>query len=218
MVYSNVGSIMPPSSTLHQRLPRPIGPDARRRPPLVVLGLDPGLQRTGYGALSAAGGRPSVREAGVLVTRSRDGLAGRLLQLYRDIDSLLRDLRPAVIVLEDLFVHHEFPRTALVLGHARGIIMLAAAAAGVRVIELPPSSVKRAVAGSGRASKTQMQRAVRVLLGVRGVSNTHAADALALAYAGWSRALAGPARAVGPRGQGRTERTVGVSRRPGVRG
>lgn len=182
---------MPTASTLRQRYPRPIGPDPRRRAPLVVLGLDPGLRRTGYGALEIDGGRPRVREAGVLLTRTRDGLAGRLLHLYRDIDTLLRDLTPAVVVLEDLFVHRGFPRAALVLGHARGIILLAAAAAGARVVELPPSSVKQAVAGSGRAGKAQMQRAVRTLLGVRGLSNAHAADALALAYAGWSRASAG---------------------------
>lgn len=209
---------MPAASTLLQRHPRPIGPDHRRRPPSVVLGLDPGLQRTGYGALSVEGGRPSVREAGVLVTRSRDGLAGRMLQLHRDIQTLLRDLRPEVVVLEDLFVHHQFPRTALVLGHARGIIMLAAAATGVRVMELPPSSVKRTVAGSGRASKMQVQRAVRTLLGVRGLSNSHAADALALAYAGWSRATTGFARAAGSRGPSRTERAAGAPREPGVRG
>lgn len=85
-------------------------------------------------------------------------------------------------------------------------------------MELPPSSVKRAVAGSGRASKMQVQRAVRTLLGVRGVSNAHAADALALAYAGWSRASAGLARAAGSRGPGRTERAAGAPRGPGVRG
>jgi crossover junction endodeoxyribonuclease RuvC len=180
------------------------------------VGLDPGLERTGYGALSAAGGRPRVREAGVLVTRSRDGLAGRLLDLHRDIETLLRDLRPDVVVLEDLFVHHAFPRTALVLGHARGVIMLAAAAAGVRVIELPPGAVKRAVAGSGRASKTQMQRAVRTLLGVRGLANTHAADALALAYAGWSRASGGLARAAGSRRSSSAERAAGAPRAPQV--
>jgi crossover junction endodeoxyribonuclease RuvC len=178
------------------------------------LGLDPGLLRTGYGALAVKEGRPHVREAGVLATRPRDGLAGRLLRLHRDIDALLRDLRPDVVVLEDLFVHHSFPRTALVLGHVRGIILLVAAAAGVPVVELPPSSVKQAMTGSGRAAKTQMKRAVRMLFGVRGLSNPHAVDALALAYAGWSRASAGSVRGAESRSPTRTKRAARASRTP----
>lgn len=208
---------MPAASTLCHRHPRPIGPDLGRRPPSVVLGLDPGLLRTGYGALSVEGDGLHLREAGVLVTRSRGGLAGRLLHLYHDIDGLLRDLQPDVVVLEDLFVHRAFPRTALALGHARGIIMLAAAAAGVRVMELPPSSVKQAMTGSGRATKAQMKRAVRMVFGARGLSNAHAADALALAYAGWSRASVGPIRGVGSPGPTRTAHATRGARAPEVR-
>jgi crossover junction endodeoxyribonuclease RuvC len=153
----------------------------------LVLGLDPGLERTGYAALLPADRRPRICEVGVLVTRRRDDLGGRLRQLHRDVEGLLEELRPDLVVLEDVFVHRAFPRTAIVLGHARGIIYLAAAAAGVEVMTLAPSAVKRAVTGSGRASKPQVQAAVRSLLGVRQVSNVHVADALALAYAGLSR-------------------------------
>jgi crossover junction endodeoxyribonuclease RuvC len=128
-----------------------------------------------------------VREVGVLSTSARAHLGDRLHHLYRDMEGLLRDLHPDVLVLEDLFVHGRFPRTAIVLGHARGIIYLAAAAAGVRIVELAPSAVKQAVAGTGRASKAQVQTAVRTLLGLRAVTNAHAADALALAYAGLYR-------------------------------
>jgi crossover junction endodeoxyribonuclease RuvC len=149
--------------------------------------VDPGLHRTGYGALAFRDGRPTVREVGVLSTSARAHLGDRLHHLYRDMEGLLRDLHPDVLVLEDLFVHGRFPRTAIVLGHARGIIYLAAAAAGVRIVELAPSAVKQAVAGTGRASKAQVQTAVRTLLGLRAVTNAHAADALALAYAGLYR-------------------------------
>jgi crossover junction endodeoxyribonuclease RuvC len=152
-----------------------------------VLGVDPGLHRTGYGVLTFGGGRPRVREAGILTTNPRAELGERLHRLHRDVESLLRELQPDVLVLEDLFVHGRFPRTAIVLGHARGMIYLAAAAAGVRIVELAPSAVKQAVAGTGRASKTQVQAAVRTLLGLRALSNSHAADALALAYAGLYR-------------------------------
>ncbi len=154
--------------------------------PSLVLGFDPGLLRTGYGALRIGAGRPRVCELGVLSTRGAE-LGPRLHQLYRDVESLVRELRPDLVVLEDLFAHHRFPRTAIVLGHVRGIICLAAASAHVGVLALAPSVVKRAVAGSGRASKAQVQAAVRTLLGLREVSNPHAADALALAYAGLTR-------------------------------
>ncbi len=152
-----------------------------------MLGLDPGLLRTGYAVLQQVDGRPRVHETGVLVTRSRDNLGSRLLQLHRDVQGLVREVRPDIVVLEDLFVHHAYPRTAIVLGHARGIICLAAAEQHVGVIELAPSVVKRAVTGSGRASKIQVQAAVRMLLGLRQLSDSHAADALALAYAGLAR-------------------------------
>lgn len=181
---------MPTASLQRARPSRPIGPDPRRHGALpLVLGLDPGLHRTGYGALEAGAGRPRVREVGVLTTPPRQAMGDRLLQLYRDVDHLLRDLRPGVVVLEDLFVHGRFPRTAIVLGHARGIIVLAAAARGIRVLELAPAVVKRAVAGHGRASKAQVQTAVRGLLGLRPLTDAHAADALALAYAGLHRAM-----------------------------
>jgi crossover junction endodeoxyribonuclease RuvC len=143
-----------------------------------------------------------------------------LRQLYRDLQALLRDLRPQLVVLEDLFVHHRFPRTALVLGHVRGIIMLAAAAEGVRVVELPPSSVKQAVAGTGRATKVQVQHGVRRLLGVRRVTNAHAADALALAYAGWVRTkgMSGDlVRSVAPGNDGRGGSGALGRRPPGSR-
>lgn len=175
-------------------------PDPQASPPpapsLLVLGIDPGLHYTGYGAVSGEGGRPRVREAGVLTTSDRLAFGPRLRRLFTEVEGLLAELRPDVVVLEDLFVHTRFPRTAIVLGHARGIIYLAAASVGVRVLELAPSVVKRAVAGHGRASKAQVQAAVCALLGLGGVRDAHAADALALAYAGLARAQR--ARAGGP--------------------
>ncbi|MDQ7858437.1 MAG: crossover junction endodeoxyribonuclease RuvC [Armatimonadota bacterium] len=152
-----------------------------------MLGLDPGLRRTGYGALFMEDGRPRIREAGVLATPARGDLGRRLQGLFREVDGLLRELRPAAISLEDLFVHREFPRAAIALGQAQGVIWLAAAAHRVPVVALAPGAVKRAVTGSGRASKAQVQAAVRTLLGVRRVADPHAADALALAYAGLHR-------------------------------
>jgi crossover junction endodeoxyribonuclease RuvC len=153
----------------------------------LVLGFDPGLRRTGYGVLRIGVGRPQVHEAGIFSTRNGADLERRLHQLHRDVHNLLGEIRPDLLVLEDLFAHSRFPRTAIVLGHVRGVICLAAASAGIRVLALAPSVVKRAVTGSGRASKHQVQAALCSLLGVRSLTNSHAADALALAYAGLSR-------------------------------
>ncbi|MDR7522219.1 MAG: crossover junction endodeoxyribonuclease RuvC [Armatimonadota bacterium] len=178
---------MPAPASLRPRAHPTITPPQRLVSLPLVLGIDPGLQRTGYGAVVLDGGRPRLREAGVLVTQGCGGLGARLHDLHRDVTRLLGDLRPDLIVLEDLFVHRAHPQTALALGHARGIIYLAAAAADLPILALAPSVVKQAVTGSGRASKTQVQAAVRALLGAGRLANPHAADALALAYAGCSR-------------------------------
>lgn len=178
---------MPAAPLTHPSSRQPTRHPRRQRASFVVLGVDPGLHKTGYAALVTNGRRPAVQEAGVLVTDERAELGDRLQQLHRDAGTLFRDLRPDAVVLEDLFVHHQFPRTAIVLGHARAAIYLAAAAAGVRVVTLTPSAVKQAIAGSGRAAKAQVQTAVSRLLGVRRLADSHAADALALAYAGLSR-------------------------------
>jgi crossover junction endodeoxyribonuclease RuvC len=158
-----------------------------RHRPLVIVGVDPGLHKTGYAALVANGRRPLVKEAGVLTTDTRAEFADRLQHLHRDAQTLFRDLRPDVVILEDLFVHQRFPRTAILLGHARAAIVLAAVSSEVRVVTLAPSAVKQAVAGSGRAAKQQVQLAISRLLGVRRLADSHAADALALAYAGLAR-------------------------------
>lgn len=160
----------------------------RRRlaPSSLIIGFDPGLRRTGYGVLRVGPGGPQVCEIGTLSTRGED-LGARLHQLYQEVEDLVREVRPTLVVLEDLFAHRRFPRTAIVLGHVRGIICLAAASKRIGVMALAPSAVKRAVTGSGAASKVQVQASVRTLLGLRNLADPHAADALALAYAGMAR-------------------------------
>ncbi len=123
----------------------------------------------------------------MLSTHNGNDLGLRLRHLHREIERLLGEVRPDMVVLEDLFTHSRFPRTAIILGHVRGVICLAAASAGLHVLALAPSVVKRAVTGSGRASKPQVQAALCGLLGLRTLTNSHAADALALAYAGLAR-------------------------------
>lgn len=133
---------------------------------------------------SAAGsvlGEPAcVLQAGVIRT-SAGTFEARLSEIYDDVVGLVREFRPDIIVLEDIFGHVRVPRAAISVAHARGVLCLAASQAGVPVVSIAPAAVKRAVSGNGRAPKAQVQTAVRRLLCVRGHLDSHAADALALA-------------------------------------
>jgi crossover junction endodeoxyribonuclease RuvC len=147
---------------------------------MVAVGLDPGWSHTGYAVVEGSRAGLAVRETGVLRADGQD-VGGRLQALHREVLGLLREWAPQVVVLEDLFSHPHHPRTALQLGHVRGVLCLAAAQAGASVESLAPAEVKRAICGNGRAPKPQVQAAVRASLGLEGELDSHAADALALA-------------------------------------
>jgi crossover junction endodeoxyribonuclease RuvC len=152
-----------------------------------ILGVDPGLRLTGYGLLEVSARGPDLLEAGVIRTRGRSTLPGRLHELHSGMADVIAEGRPHLIALEDLFAHPRFPRTAIMMGHACGVIHLAAAQARIPVIAIPPAAVKRALVASGRAGKRQVQRMVRLLLALAEDPNTHVADALALALIATSR-------------------------------
>ncbi len=157
-----------------------------------ILGIDPGLRVTGYGLVEAAGPRMTLVEAGVIRTDLHRSLPDRLHELHTGIREVLADARPSAVALEDLFAHPGFPRTAVIMGHVCGVISLAAAQCGVPVDPIPPAAVKRAIAASGRAGKRQIQRMVRVLLGLAEEPGAHVGDALAVAVTALSR-RGGPA-------------------------
>ena len=144
-------------------------PPAPRKPPndlppaaaAVIVGFDPGLHRTGY-AVVVAEARPRLVEAGVLRIPADLPLAERLRRLHADAAEILADHRPAEVAVEELFSHYARPRTAVLMGHARGVLLLAAAAAGATVASYLPTRVKKAVAGAGHAGKEQIQRAVMI--------------------------------------------------------
>lgn len=150
---------------------------------VTVLGIDPGLNHTGYGLVSRQGKRLSVIEAGLV----RPGPASkpiemRLAALYDGLYDLLSEWRPDSVALEEVFSHGRFPGAALWIAHARGVACLAAAKAGVPVQSYSPATVKQAVTGHGRATKEQVQHLVAVRLGLAGApASADVADALALA-------------------------------------
>jgi crossover junction endodeoxyribonuclease RuvC len=128
--------------------------------PLRVLGVDPGLHTTGYGVLEWRAGGPVICEAGVVRSRAHAALETRLAEIYAGVLDVLQSFPPQAVAVEELYSHYERPRTAILMGHARGVICLAAATAQVPVRHYAATQVKRLLTGSGRASKSQVQQAV----------------------------------------------------------
>ncbi len=154
----------------------------------LVLGVDPGLLNTGYALLERAQGRVGVASSGVITTSTRQPFGERLGRIYEGLRGLLDERRPRLLVLEDLYADYNFPKTAIQMGHARGVVCLAAYQVGVEVVNLGAAEVKRAVTGNGRASKQQVQETVNHLLGLGPARYPdHISDALALAFTAMSR-------------------------------
>ncbi len=148
-----------------------------------VVGFDPGLNVTGYGVIEVRGGTVRLVEAGTVRSRGAS-LAERLATIHAGVVEVLEACRPTVMAIEQIFVHARFPRTAILMGHARGVICLAAAQAGLTVYDYPPARVKSLLTGSGQAGKEQMQAAVQRELGLTTRPEpADAADALAIALA-----------------------------------
>ena len=146
-----------------------------------VFGIDPGSTRTGYGCIDSDGRRHRLVLCGAVQTRAGDPFPDKLAAIHRRLTEVLAQCRPECVAIENLF-HATNVRSALRLGHARGVAMLAAVDAGVRVVEYTPAEIKRSVAGYGRADKSQIGFMVKLLLELDAVPAPHdAADALAVA-------------------------------------
>lgn len=148
-----------------------------------ILGIDPGLNTTGYGVLEIAGGRPQLVEAGVVRGKSRGSLTARVHEIYSGVSEVIESLGPGVLALEKLYAHYDRPTTAILMGHARGVICLAAAEANIDVVDYASTQVKKTLTGNGRAPKSQMQRAIQLELGLSALPEpADVADALAIAF------------------------------------
>ncbi len=153
-----------------------------------MIGIDPGLVETGFGVLESGPRGVSLLDAGVISTSRSAPLESRLQALHGAVHRLLERFAPDLLVVEDLYADYKFPRTAILMGHARGVICLAARERRVTILPLAPSEVKRAVTANGAASKSQVQRGVQRLLGLAVVPKpSHVADALGLAVTGLFR-------------------------------
>ena len=147
-----------------------------------ILGIDPGLNITGYGVIDINGRQVELVEAGVVRSKRNQSLENRLLQIYDGINDLLQSFQPDCVSLEQVFSHYTRPQTAILMGHARGVINLAVAQAKLVVNSYQPTQVKSVLTGNGRASKSQVQLAVTQHFNLREPPTPHdISDALAIA-------------------------------------
>jgi crossover junction endodeoxyribonuclease RuvC len=152
---------------------------------LRILGVDPGLQITGYAVIEAGPHKPIVREAGLIRAtpgRTPADMAQRVRSVYDSIVEVIDQFRPGVVVVEQLYAHYDHPRTAILMAHARGVIFLAAAQRDLPVISYNPTRIKKTITGNGHAPKDQVQRTVQRELGLAQLPEPpDVADALAVA-------------------------------------
>lgn len=148
-----------------------------------IVGIDPGLGITGYGAVDLTpGSEPAIVEAGTFRTDTSAPLPDRLAQLHDDLTALLAELKPDAMAIEQLYSHYAHPQTSVVMGHARGVLLLAAAEAHLPVRSLAATRIKKSLTGNGHATKAQMQRAIQSLCGLAELPEPpDVADALAVA-------------------------------------
>ena len=146
-----------------------------------IFGIDPGSDRTGYGCIETDGSRHRVVMSGAISSRATATFPEKLLRIHTRLAALISECGPDYVAIESIFFAAN-ARSALKLGHARGVAMLAAIEAGVPVVEYSPAEIKRAVVGYGRAEKHQVQQMVKLVLGLARAPSPHdVADALAVA-------------------------------------
>jgi crossover junction endodeoxyribonuclease RuvC len=147
-----------------------------------ILGIDPGLNTTGYGVLDFTSGQPRLVEAGVVRSKARGSLGDRVKEIHDGVADIIATLKPEALAIEELYSHYDRPTTAILMGHARGVIILAAAEAGIPVVNYPATQIKKTITGNGHAAKWQMQEAVRRELNLPTLPEPpDVADALAIA-------------------------------------
>ena len=155
--------------------------DAIRGGKMKILGIDPGLRAMGYGVVAREGAVLRLVDSGTIETRAKDPFPDRLRRLYTGVTEVIARHQPDVLVMEKP-IYCQNMKTALVLGQAGGAAILAAAQAGIELVEFTPLEVKKAVTGKGRAGKEQVQKMVKVLLDLRELPPVdHISDALACA-------------------------------------
>ncbi|MFI4875420.1 MAG: crossover junction endodeoxyribonuclease RuvC [Blastopirellula sp. JB062] len=147
-----------------------------------ILGIDPGLNITGYAVIEARQRRVQIIEAGVVRGKTRGSLPARVREIYDGVSDVIASLKPQAMAIEQLYSHYERPKTAIIMGHARGVLCLAAEQAEMPIHDYSATQIKKLLTGSGRAPKNQVQLSVQRELGLPEIPEPpDVADALAVA-------------------------------------
>jgi len=147
-----------------------------------ILGIDPGLQVCGYACLEAGGDKEMLIEAGVIRTGTGSAIEQKLNRIAEDTQSLLENFKPDVVAVEELYSHYAHPRTAILMGHARGVILQRCAQAAIEVRSFSATRIKKSITGNGRASKEQVQKTIQTILSLPQIPEPNdVADAIAAA-------------------------------------
>jgi crossover junction endodeoxyribonuclease RuvC len=147
-----------------------------------ILGIDPGLNITGYGILRRTPRGPTLEEAGIVRGGSGGALPPRLNKIHRGLEDVITAFKPTAVAIEQLYSHYQRPRTSILMGHARGVICLVAAQHEIPVFDYAATKVKKLLTGNGRAPKSQMQAAIQRELSLSQLPEpADVADALAIA-------------------------------------
>jgi crossover junction endodeoxyribonuclease RuvC len=154
---------------------------------MIILGIDPGLASTGFGAIICNRVSPSLHRCGYVRTSPSEHISARLAQIHGDIAHLVREVNPDLVAMENVFSLVRYPKAGIMLGGVLGVIYLLVHQADLPIIEITPKEVKNALAGYGSANKEQIKKAVERLLHIDEVRSFHAADALAVALTAFYR-------------------------------
>jgi crossover junction endodeoxyribonuclease RuvC len=154
---------------------------------MIILGIDPGLASTGFGAIRCNKTTPSIIKCGYIKTSPRDHVSSRLFQIHSDINHLICTLHPDLIAIENVFSLVRYPKAGILLGGVLGIIYLSVSQNNVSMIEITPKEVKNSLTGYGGANKYQVKEAIKKLLKMTDVKSFHATDALAIALTAFYR-------------------------------
>ncbi|HUU18108.1 MAG TPA: crossover junction endodeoxyribonuclease RuvC [Sedimentisphaerales bacterium] len=147
-----------------------------------ILGIDPGLQVCGYACLEAGGDKETLIEAGVIRIGTGSAIEEKLNRIAEDTQSLLENFKPDVVAVEELYSHYAHPRTAILMGHARGVILQRCAQAAIEVRSFSATRIKKSITGNGRASKEQVQKTIQTIMSLPQIPEPNdVADAIAAA-------------------------------------
>jgi crossover junction endodeoxyribonuclease RuvC len=158
---------------------------------MVILGIDPGLAHTGFGAVRFSGKKRSLLACGYIKTPPGETVARRLFQIHTDVGKLAQTIKPDLVAIENIFSLVRYPKAGILLGGVLGVIYLTVQQNNLKMIEITPKEIKNSLVGYGSARKAQVKKAVQALLGVDDIRSFHAADALAVALAAFYRNVSG---------------------------